>query len=167
MQKKNNLFITALTLAVCLVSCRFNPPIQGNGTDFLQGKWVQDSVVMQNQLLTYSLSEFTFNCDSFFVQINSFSKANAAMDTCTQNGEWTEYAKGVYQLRSDTLYLKGFYANADFTLKNEGCLSIGVFGDIFFLQNKRDSILHFSSLTGILPLTLRLEERLTCIPKPL
>lgn len=148
-------------------SCKFNSPIQGNGADFLQGKWVQDSVPMQKQLVNYSLYAFNFNCDSFFVRMNTFSKVEAAIDTCMHRGEWTEYAKGSYVLQNDTLYLNGFFANVDATLKNEGCLRTGVFNEAFSLTSKSDSSLQMKNLSGVIPISLRLVERLSCIPKSL
>lgn len=152
---------------LCVVSCKFNSPVQGGGADFLQGKWVQDSVPMQKQLINYSLYQFNFKCDSFFVRINSFSKVQAAVDTCMHHNEWTEYAKGAYNVQNDTLYLKGFFANADSTLKNEGCLRIGVFKEAFSLIEKSDSSVYMKNLSGVIPITLRLVEKLACIPKPL
>ncbi|MGV8877451.1 MAG: fumarate hydratase [Sphingobacteriaceae bacterium] len=149
----------------CVFSCKFNSPIQGSGADFLQGRWIQDALPLQKQLVNYSLYAFNFNCDSFFVRINTFSKVQAAIDTCMHRGEWTEYAKGSYVLQNDTLYLKGFFANADSTLKNEGCLRTGVFNEAFSLTSKRDSSLLMKNLSDVIPISLRLVEKSGCIPK--
>lgn len=152
---------------LCVFSCKFNSPIQGSGADFLQGNWVQDSVPMQKQLVNYSLYAFDFNCDSFFVSINTFSKVQVAVDTCMHRGEWMEYAKGSYVLQNDTLYLKGFFANADTTLKNEGCLRKGVFNETFSVKLKSDSLLQMNNLSGVIPISMRLTARSSCIPKSL
>jgi len=88
-------------LAICLLfsACSFNPPIQGRGEDYIQGEWQQDSIPMQKKLLSYSLYNFKFSCDSFYVKVNSFSKVNSGADTCMNAGHWTEYIRGNIQAK--------------------------------------------------------------------
>jgi hypothetical protein len=149
-------------------SCRFNPKVQGKGEFYLQGEWQQDSIPAQKKLLNYSLYRFKFTCDSFYVQISSFSKVNYGADTCMNAGHWKEYAKGFYEQKSDTLHLKGFFSNADFSLKNEGgCFRSGVYDEAFKTTKKTDSIIQFINTTGVIPFNARLIKRTTCNPKPL
>ncbi len=95
MQKPFAFYLLALTFLLSAFSgCSFNPSLQGNGESYLQGEWKQDSIAKQKQLLTYSLYNFKFNCDSVFIQINTFSKVNSGMDSCMNAGHWSEYIRG-------------------------------------------------------------------------
>src|ERR1700710_1837451 len=99
MQKPFAFYLSAFTLIVALgvPSCSPNANLQGKGEVWLQGEWQQESVPMQNKLMEYSLYHITFSCDSFYMQIKSFSKVNSGADTCMRSGQWTEYVKGAYQ----------------------------------------------------------------------
>ena len=85
---------TFLLIAFSFASCSFNPGLQGKGEAYLQGEWQQDSVPMQKKLTEYSLYNISFSCDSFYMQIKSFSKVDNGADKCTTSGHWTEYVKG-------------------------------------------------------------------------
>ncbi|WP_448701509.1 fumarate hydratase [Mucilaginibacter sp. AW1-3] len=149
-------------------ACRFNPSYQGPGTAYLQGEWKQDSAISEKQLVNYTLYHFTFNCDSFFVRMENFSKVNYGADTCMKNGHWFEYSKGSYQMRGDTLHLKGFYANANYSLKDPGgCFNSGVYEDNFKVSKQGDSALNLQPLGNTIAVKVKLVKRLTCVPKPL
>ena len=155
-------------LLLALTSCSFNPGMQGKGADYLQGEWQQDSVIMQKQLLNYSLYNFKFSCDSFFVKVRSYSKVNVGIDTCMNSGQWTEYIKGSYKQSNDTLHLKGMFCNADYTFKKaEGCFRSGVYEEFFKVNKKTDSLVQFSSTSNVIPINIRLTNRIICNPKPL
>ncbi|MBB5396964.1 fumarate hydratase [Mucilaginibacter sp. AK015] len=161
---------TLLLTANCLLqtACRFNPDMQTPGEGYLQGEWQQDSVTMQKQLVTYSLYNLKFNCDSFFVSIKTFSKVNNGADSCTKGGNWTEYAKGVYEQRNDTLHVRGLFCNANYTYKDPGgCLRSGVYEERFKITKKGDSMLQFSPTSNVISFNTRLIKRSTCNPKPL
>jgi hypothetical protein len=159
----------ALILAFSLSACKFNPDMQGPGEAALQGEWQQDSAALQKKLVNYSLYHFKFSCDSFFVSIKSFSKANGGYpDSCVKNGQWSEYAKGVYEQKHDTLRLKGLFSNADLTYKVEGgCFRSGKYEETFKLNKKTDSVIQFFPTSSVIPFDARLIKRSTCIPKPL
>jgi hypothetical protein len=142
--------------------------MQTPGESYLQGEWQQDSILKQKQLVTYSLYHLKFNCDSFFVSINSFSKVNAGADSCMSSGHWTEYCKGTYDQKNDTLHLKGQFCNADLTLKDDkGCFRSGDYEEFFKVSKKTDSLVQFASTTNIIPINARLIKRISCTPKPL
>jgi hypothetical protein len=162
--------LTFLFLALCFVlsACSLNPDLQGNGEDYIQGEWQQDSVLMQKQLLSYSLYNFKFNCDSFYMKISSFSKVNSGADTCMNPGHWTEYIRGTYKQSNDTLHLNGNFCNADYSLKKEGgCFRSGPYEEFFKVSKKTDSLIQFSSTSNVIPVKLRLTKKITCHPKPL
>ena len=145
-----------------------NPNMQGPGEGYLQGEWQQDSTAVQKQLVTYSLYHFTFTCDSFFVKQQTFSKVNYGVDTCMNKGRWTEYIRGTYAQKLDTLHLKGVFCNADYSLKVEsGCFRMGVYEEYFKITQKTDSLFQFSGTAGVIPLNMRLIKKLTCHIKPL
>lgn len=156
-----------LLFFVVLASCRFNPPLQTVGTDFLQGEWAQDSVRLQKKLLDYSLYRFRFSCDSIYITTDNYSKVNYGTDTCMNQHKWKEYVRGKYELHHDTLRVRGLYCNPDFSLKNKGCFHIGVYEDLFKLQKQSDSLFHVTSFSSTVPFNLRLTKRIICKPKPL
>jgi hypothetical protein len=171
MQKPFAFYLSAFTLilAFCFTACKFNPDMQKPGETALQGEWRQDTVALQKKLLNYSLYHFKFSCDSFFVSVKSFSKANGGYpDSCVQNGQWAEYAKGTYVQKQDTLRLKGLFCNANFSYKVEGgCFRSGNYTEVFTLRKKTDSVIQFFPTTSVIPFDARLIKRSTCIPKPL
>ncbi|MEB0280772.1 MULTISPECIES: fumarate hydratase [unclassified Mucilaginibacter] len=159
-----------LLTANCLLqtACHFNPDMQTPGESYLQGEWQQDSVTMQKQLVSYSLYNLKFNCDSFFVAIKTISKANTGADSCTKNGQWTEYVKGVYEQRNDTLHVRGLFCNADYSYKDpSGCFRSGVYEERFKIIKKTDSLVQFNPTSSVIAINTRLVKRNSCIPKPL
>jgi hypothetical protein len=165
---KEAFYLLPFTLIIGLAACTPNANLQGRGEIYLQGEWQQDSVPKEKQLLQYSLYHLNFSCDSFFMQIKSFSKVNNGADTCMNSGHWVEYVKGSYQQRNDTLHLKGQFCNADHSLKNEGgCFRSGIYEDFFQVSKKTDSLIQFSSISSVIPINARLIKHTTCNPKPL
>jgi hypothetical protein len=157
-----------LPLALLIGSCTMNPNMQGKGQAYLQGEWQQDSVPMQKQLINYSLYHLRFSCDSFFMAIKTFSKVNYGADSCMSAGHWAEYTRGHYEQRNDTLFLKGQFCNADYTVKDDpGCFHIGVYEEFFKVSKKTDSLIQLSSTSGVIPIYAHLIKHTTCILKPL
>jgi hypothetical protein len=142
--------------------------MQTPGQGYLQGEWHQDSVPKQQLLLTYSLYDLKFSCDSFFVAIKSFSKVNTGPDTCMKSGRWTEYCKGTYEQKHDTLHLTGQFCNANLTLKDDkGCFRSGDYEEFFKVTKKADSLVRFAGTTSVIPIDAHLIKKITCHPKPL
>lgn len=159
---------TVLLLALTLASCSFDQRLQGKGEDYLQGEWKQDSVPRQAQLLNYSLYDLRFTCDSVYATIRTVSKVNTGYDTCMNAGKWTEYMRGTYEQKNDTLRIKGNFCNADFSLKSAGgCFRSGVYQDVFKVSRQNDSLIQFSSTSGVIPVKLRLLNKISCNPQPL
>jgi hypothetical protein len=157
-----------LAFTFLLPSCRMNADTQKPGIKELQGEWQQDTTALQKQLLTYSLYHFRFSCDSFFVSIKTFSKVNYGADSCMKSGQWTEYTRGIYGQRSDTLFLKGQFCNPDYTIKdNAGCFRIGNYEEVFKMKKVKDSLLELSSTSAIVLLDVHLIKSATCHIKPL
>ncbi|MEO6150924.1 MAG: fumarate hydratase [Mucilaginibacter sp.] len=155
-----------MPLSFLLYACSFNPAIQGNGEAYLQGEWKQDSISERKQLITYSLSHFNFDCDSFAITVNTVSNVNYGADSCMSKGRWTEYMKGRYSRSNDTLHLKGFFYNADGSFKKPGsCFRVGVYEDFFKVTKQSDSLIQLSANQSDLPLSLKLITRTTCTPK--
>lgn len=160
--------ILTLSIALLLASCSMNPAYQGRGEAGIQGEWQQDTTSAQKKLVSYALYHFRFDCDSFYVQMHTFSKVNYGADTCMRNGHWTEYAKGRYEVQSDTLHLKGFFTLKSGKLKDEGgCFRSGVYEERFTFSKKTDSLYQFTNITSVSPFIIHLTKRITCNPKPL
>ncbi len=79
MTKHPYFFFLILSL-LAFTSCKFNPNLQGIGTESLQGTWEEDSVDLQYQKLQYSKHRFRFSCDSVYVTIQTFAKVNIYPD---------------------------------------------------------------------------------------
>jgi hypothetical protein len=161
------LLLTALISFFFLSSCRFNPNLQGKGTDFLQGVWSEDSIAYRNELIQYTAHEFKFSCDSFYVTMRTSAKANIYPDSCYNNGQWTEYAKGVYSIKNDSLWISGTFTKANFKQKISGCYRIGQYLETFIIKNRSATSIQLRSLKEHRPLQFTLKERITCIQKPI
>jgi hypothetical protein len=161
-------FYLLFLLSALSSGCRLNPNMQKPGEGYLQGEWQQDSVTKQTQLLSYSLYHLKFSCDSFFVTIKSFSKVNTGADSCMNSGHWTEYCRGTYEEKNDTLHLKGQFCNADMTIKDDkGCFRSGDYEEIFKISKKSDSLVEFASTSNVIPINAHLIKRTSCHIKPL
>ncbi|MEO6850687.1 MAG: fumarate hydratase [Mucilaginibacter sp.] len=166
MQKSFAFYVLALIIITS--GCKSNPNLQGKGEVYLQGEWQQDSIPKEKQLLDYSIFHLKFSCDSFFVQINSFSKVNNGADTCMNAGHWSEYIRGAYNQKNDTLHLRGQFCNADYSLKAEGgCFRSGIYEEFFKIRKQGDSLIQFASTSSVIPINAHLIKRTTCNPKPL
>jgi hypothetical protein len=158
----------ALLALSLLAACSFNPRVQGNGSVALQGEWQQDSIPGGNKLTTYALQRFKFDCDSFYITINTVSKVNYGADSCMNRGRWTEYVKGRYEQQNDTLHLKGYFCNANGSLKDlNTCFRSGIYEETFGITQKGDSLLTLVGRYSALPVNARLIKRTTCSPKAL
>lgn len=152
-------------IILLLASCERNSEYQHEGAEFLQGVWVQDSVPFQDDLIQYTLHELKFTCDSIYADLNTHSSAKNTLDPCYGDGEWDEYAKGVYVVRGDSLIVDGLYTRADGKQKVGGCHRAGQFlprykivsysADSLVLQNRFDPR----------PILLRKVQDITCVPK--
>jgi hypothetical protein len=160
--------LTLLSLcAFTYASCKFNPNLQGMGTANLQGSWVEDSVAYQDQRLQYSKHDFRFTCDSIYITIKTFARVNTYADTCFNNGSWTEYAKGTYQTKQDTLILTTTFTKSDFKQKISGCYRTGEYLPVFLIKKINSTNLYLESLQDHAMLKLSLRKRTVCNPKPL
>ena len=159
------LFLSAI---FCMFSaCRRLPDVQGKGEAFLQGIWNQDTVANADKLLNYTQHKFKFTCDSFYVDLTTHSKVNYYSDSCFNNGIWKEYAKGVYQVRNDTLFLEGTYTKSNYKQKVSGCYQIGRYVKSFYVKSSEPGRLHLESINNHRACDLVLKERITCVPKEL
>ncbi len=150
-----------------LHSCKFNPNLQGKGRDDLQGIWKEGTVAYQEQRLQYSKHQFEFSCDSVYVIVETFAKVNTYPDSCFNQGSWTEYAKGVYETKDDTLLIKATFTKPNFKQKISGCYRIGQYLPAFIIRKSTGDTLNLEGLQDHLPLKLSLKERTVCIQKPL
>lgn len=147
--------------------CRINPNLQGSGENYLQGVWNEDSILYQSALLQYTSHKFKFTCDSFYVTFHTTAKTNIFPDSCYNNGSWLEFAKGIYAVKSDTVYLSGTFTKPNFKQKISGCYRIGQYTETFVVNKKSLGFLELKSLKQHLPVTLKLKEKITCIPQPI
>jgi len=157
-----------LLVSGLLTACSRNANLQGKGQPYLQGEWQQDSSAVQKQLMTYTSFHFKFTCDSFYIRQQTFTRINYGSDTCMNKGKWTEYIRGTYSQKHDTLQLKGDFCNADYSLKiTQGCFRFGVYEDVFKVVKKTDSLIQLTGAASEIPINIRLVKRIICNPKPL
>ena len=156
-----------LLILVVSASCRRLPDVQGKGEAFLQGIWNQDSIANADKLISYTQHRFKFTCDSFYVDLTTHSKMNYHSDPCFNNGIWKEYAKGVYEVRADTLVLSGTYTKANYKQKVSGCYHIGRYEQAFYIKSSEPNRLLLESIGNQRTCDLSLKERIVCKPKAL
>lgn len=148
-------------------SCKRLPDVQGKGEAFLQGVWNQDSISNADKLLNYTQHKFKFTCDSFYVDLTTYSKVNYHADSCFNGGVWKEYAKGVYEVRGDSLFLEGTYTKANYKQKVSGCYQIGRYLQAFYIKSSEPGKLNLVSLGNQRACDLVLKESIICTPKAL
>lgn len=157
-----------LLFILCVsASCRRLPDIQGKGSAFLQGVWNQDSVANAGKLLNYTQHKFKFTCDSFYVDLTTHSKVNYYTDSCFNGGIWKEYAKGVYEVRGDSLFLVGTFTKANYKQKISGCYQIGRYIKTFYIRSAEPERLKLESASDQRECDLVLKEHIICKPKEL
>lgn len=161
-----NLFFFLLLTGV-MVSCRRLPNVQGKGEAFLQGVWNQDSIANSAHLLNYTQHKFKFTCDSFYVDMVTHSKVNYYSDSCFNGGVWKEYAKGVYAVRADSLFLEGTFTKANYKQKVSGCYQTGRFSKSFLIKSAKPESIQLESISDQRDLNLNLKERIICEQKEL
>lgn len=124
--------------------------------------------MFKDKLLEYTTHRFTFTCDSFYATLNTIAKVNrVGSEVCFNKGRWTEYAKGTYTVRNDTLYVFATFAQANFKQKISGCYQIGQYLPVFLIQEKNKNSLQLLHLQRHLPLILQRKREIECNPKPL
>jgi hypothetical protein len=163
----SRLIILFFFSCILLTSCKFNPNLQGKGAEFLQGEWAEDSVRYRDELLQYTIHQFKFTCDSFYVTLNTVAKTNRYPDSCFNNGNWTEYAKGLYVIKGDSVIISGTFTKPNFKQKISGCYRIGEYLETFVIKDRGPESLRLESLRQHRPLQLALKRRITCIQKPI
>lgn len=152
-------------LVLLLTSCKFNSKMQNPGTEFLQGSWIAESVPNQDQLLRYELYDLQFNCDSVYVKIKTFSKTKTDVDSCYGDGQWAEYARGVYAVRGDSLIIQATYTHENWRQKLTGCHHIGQYLPRFRIAQQTTDSLYLENRYSHIPIQLRKTATTTCVPK--
>jgi hypothetical protein len=161
-------YLLALVFSISAFSaCTRLPNVQGKGEAFLQGVWDQDSVDNAYILLNYTQHHLKITCDSFYVDLTTYAKANYYADSCFNNGVWKEYAKGTYSVRNDTLVLNGTFTKSNYKQKVSGCYRIGRYLGNFKIKNSSAAQLKLESLDSQEEIKLILKQRVDCIPKEL
>lgn len=158
------LLLVAGTL-LALAACQRHSDMQHEGDERLQGIWVQEAIPMQDQLLEYTRHEFKFTCDSIYVTMHTTSQVVRSTDSCYQDGEWTEYAKGVYVVRGDSLLVDGLYTRADWRQKISGCYRSGQFLPRYKILAHSPESITLENRFDQRPIHIRRTEVITCVPK--
>jgi len=160
-------YLIILISLVASSACVRRPNVQGNGEVFLQGVWNQDSIANADKLMNYSEHKIKFTCDSFYVDLTTHSKVNYYEDPCYNNGVWKEYAKGVYEVRKDSLFLQGTYTKSNYKQKVSGCYTVGIYRKSFIVKSSDASHLFLQSLSDQREVNLVLKQKITCVPQEL
>jgi hypothetical protein len=159
--------VGCLLFLAIFVSCTRLPDVQGKGSAAFQGVWDQDSIENETKLLTNTHHNFKITCDSFYVNLITYSKANYYSDSCYNNGVWKEYAKGIYAVRNDSLFLVGTYTKENYRQKISGCYQIGQYIKSFRILDLKEGKIVMESSDNQRIVNLFLKKKITCIPKPL
>ncbi|MDN3587690.1 fumarate hydratase [Pedobacter aquatilis] len=170
MQKKVGLrfiYIMFFTFSTILIACSPRPNIQGKGEEFMQGVWNEDSVAFSDKLNNYTQHHFKITCDSIYIDFVTKSKLNLYEDSCFNNGIWKEYAKGVYAIKGDTLFVGATFTHANYKQKISGCYRIGRYDKNFLIKKKTTDSLILENLSDQREVVLSLKQKLTCVQKEL
>ncbi|MFP5079112.1 fumarate hydratase [Pedobacter sp. JCM 36344] len=159
--------ILFLCILCAFTACTRLPNIQGKGSAIFQGIWNQDSVENESKLLNYTQHKFKITCDSFYVDLTTHSKVNYYSDSCFNNGVWKEYAKGVYAIRNDSLFLVGTFTKENYRQKISGCYQIGQYIKAFKILKTAAQKIVMESSDNQRIVTLVLKEQIICVPKSL
>lgn len=160
-------YMLLFTFSVLQLSCTSRPNIQGKGETFMQGVWNEDSVAFSNKLTNYTQHHFKFTCDSVYIDFVTHSKVNFYEDSCYNNGLWKEYAKGVYAVKGDTLFVGTTFTYANYKQKISGCYRIGRYDKNFLIKKRSADTLLLESLSDQREIKLTLKEKITCVQKEL
>ncbi|MCX2482135.1 fumarate hydratase [Pedobacter sp. MR2016-24] len=160
-------YLIILCSLMAFLGCERRPNVQGNGETFLQGVWNQDSIANSSTLMNYTQHHLKFTCDSFYVDMTTHSKVNYYEDPCYNNGVWKEYAKGVYEVRKDSLFLLGTYTKSNYKQKVSGCYTIGIYRKSFLIKSSGSQHLSLQSLSDQRDVNLVLKQKITCVPQQL
>ncbi len=148
-----------------LSSCQRHSDMQTEGVASLQGVWIQDSIPYQDQLMNYTLHQFTFTCDSIYTEMDMHAKTRTMPDSCFKNGNWKEYAKGVYVQRGDSIIVEGIYTKENGKQKISGCYKNGQYLPRFKLVHQSEDSVVLQNRFDSKPIILRKIKDITCIPK--
>lgn len=154
-----------MTTLIFLSSCKCNSNYQKSGEPSLQGTWIQETVPYQDELMNYELHEFRFSCDSVYIKINSFAKHPIIVDSCYKDGKWSEYARGLYVIRNDSLLIEATYVYENGKQKLKGCYHIGQYLPRLQIKKQSADSLYLEVRNSHIPINLRKTATTTCIPK--
>lgn len=156
--------IALIIFTICsFYACSFNTKAPQTGLSYLQGSWREDSIKNQSQLVNYENYAFRFTCDSFYLNIKSFSKVNLDGGECYNKNTWEEYVKGTYTSNQDTLHLNGAFVTANFKFKAEGtCYRFGKFDEDFLVKKIDESTLEIQSTLSPIAHQLILIQKTSC-----
>ncbi len=92
---------------------------------------------------------------------------NYYADSCFNNGVWKEYAKGVYVVRGDSLFMEGDYTKPNYKQKVSGCYHTGRYIKSFYIKSMEPEAIQLQSVSDQRDINLVLKERIICEPKAL
>ncbi|WP_421945358.1 fumarate hydratase [Pedobacter sp.] len=161
------LYIIIFALSILQLACSPRPNIQGKGEEFMQGVWNEDSVAFSDKLNNYTQHHFKISCDSIYIDLLTKSKLNLYEDSCYNNGIWKEYAKGVYAVKGDTLFVGATFTHENYKQKISGCYRIGRYDKNFLIKKKTNDSLILESLSDQREIILSLKQKITCVQKEL
>lgn len=101
-----------LVFCVLLLSCKKHQdnciPVTSN---FFQGNWNYDKAITNLGGTNYT---FTFQNDSF--KMNIFTVTDLVLVPCNYINSWSEYTKGTWLYKNDSLIFNGFYCDEDYNI---------------------------------------------------
>ncbi|WP_317167529.1 fumarate hydratase [Sphingobacterium sp. SGR-19] len=156
---------TMVGMLLFVSSCVRHSEMQSEGADYLQGVWMQDSIPHQSQMMDYTLHEFKFVCDSVYTTMRVHAKMQRIPDSCYKDGEWTEYARGVYVIRGDSLIGEGIYTKPNGKYKTSGCYKTGTYLPRYRVAYHDTDSLVLESRFDQRPIILRKTHGIKCVPK--
>lgn len=156
----------AILIVMLFISgCQRHSEMQTEGVPFLQGVWEQQPMPYQDQMMNYTLHRFTFTCDSIYTVMDVHAKTKTMPDSCFKNGNWNEFAQGVYVLRGDSIIVEGIYTKENGKQKISGCYKYGQYIPRFKLAYHSEDSVVLENRFDSKPIILRKVKDITCVPK--
>ncbi len=148
-----------------LLSCSPNSNVQTPGNPLFQGVWkeVLSKEKLDPKNMEYTSYEFRFTCDSVYMILRICSKFGYEDPKCFQKGVWSEYQKGGYKIKDDSLIIEGVYTKPNYKMKTSGCHHSGNFHEVFLISSggqKNSLSLNLNSGTDTLTLISPHEEEM-------
>lgn len=117
----------------------------------IKGNWSQTEYDTTSS--QYSITNITFDCNEFTLETRFQIDSINPQDSCSEN-HWTDKIVGSYFIKTNEIFVQGFYVNEQGQNKLTGCHGVGYFEHTFIGKIFKDRLV-LKSEDYNYPLTLK------------